>query len=364
MRPWRGSRVRRAAFACLLVLVITAAPGAATAAAKTAPAAFAGMNVNGPLDDPAFDLAAEARTMRAAGVRSWRVEFSWDLLEPRPGEFSWAFVDRKVLAAAQAGIDVLGLAVRAPRWSNGSASDPFVPPRDPRTYGRFVGALARRYGPGGALWAENPGVKARPVRAWEIWNEPNLPIYFRVKSFMRPYAKLLRAARASLKTFDPGSTVVLAGMANYSWRDLPKLLDADPGLRFDAAAVHPFTGKPSNVLKIIKLNRKVLAARGRKKTPLWLTEMTWSSAVGKKTPLTKGWETTERGQAVRLSTVFALMTRERRRLGIGQVFWYTWASRDDGSPNSFEYSGLRTTDGKPGALRDKPALAAFKRATP
>ena len=163
---------------------------------------------------------------------------------------------------------------------------------------------------------------------------------------------------------DPGSTVVLAGMANYSWRDLPKLLDADRGLPFDAAAVHPFTGRPSNVLKIIKLNRKVLAARGRRATPLWLTEMTWSSAVGKKTPLLKGWETTERGQATRLETVFALMTRERRRLGIGRVFWYTWATRDDGSPNSFEYSGLRTTDGRPGPLRDKPALAAFKRATP
>ena len=356
--------MRRLVIACLLGALVAAAPGAATAGAATAPAAFAGMNVNGPVDDPAFDLAAEARTMRAAGVRSWRVEFSWDLLEPQPGTYSWAFVDRKVLAAARAGIDVLGLAVRAPQWSSGSATDPFVPPRDPKAYGRFLAALARRYGPGGALWAENPGVKPRPVRAWEIWNEPNLPIYFRAQPFMRPYAKLVRAAHASLKTVDPGSTVVLAGMANYSWRDLPKLLDADRGLRFDAVAVHPFTGRPSNVLKIIKLNRKVLAARGRRATPLWLTEMTWSSAVGKKTPLLKGWETTERGQATRLETVFALMTRERRRLGIGRVFWYTWATRDDGSPNSFEYSGLRTTDGRPGPLRDKPALAAFKRATP
>jgi hypothetical protein len=35
---------------------------------------------------------------------------------------------------------------------------------------------------------------------------------------------------------------------------------------------------------------------------------------------------------------------------------------DNGSPNSFEYSGLRTTRGG-STLQDKPALAAFRRAT-
>ncbi|MBA2350202.1 MAG: beta-galactosidase [Solirubrobacterales bacterium] len=335
------------------------APGGA--AAKP-PKGFLGMNVNGPLDDPAFDLAGEAKQMRSIGVRSWRVEFSWDLIEPKPGEFAWAATDRKVLAAAQAGIDVLGLAVRAPFWANGSFFDPFVPPKDPEAYGRFTAALVRRYGPDGTLWKENSGVRKRPVRDWEIWNEPNLAVYFRDQPFEKPYAKLLRAAYKSIKTVDRRSTVVLAGMANFSWRDLNKLLKKERGLRFDAAAVHPFTGKPSGMIEITRRNRQVLDRRGRRSKPLWLTEMTWSSAKGKKTPLTKGWETTESGQARRLTQAYQQLARYRKRLKVSNVFWYTWASRDDGSPNSFEYSGLRTTRGEgSGELRNKPALSAFRR---
>jgi hypothetical protein len=151
-------------------------------------------------------------------------------------------------------------------------------------------------------------------------------------------------------------------MANFTWRDLDRLLRAERGLDFDAAAVHPFTGRPSGMLEIVRRNRATLARRGYGRIPVWLTELTWSSAKGKKTPLTKGWETTEAGQAERLTQAFRLLVRDRRRLRIGRVLWYTWASADNGSPNSFEYSGLRTTRGG-SALEDKPALAAFRRAT-
>ena len=346
----------------LLVACVAAGLLLAPSAHGAVPRGFFGVNVNGPLDDPAFGLDAEARTMHASGVRSWRVEFSWDLLEPEPGRFDWSRTDRKVLAAARARIDVLGLAVRAPAWANGGDIDPFVPPRDPAAYGRFMTALVARYGPAGSLWAEHPEVRRRPVRAWEIWNEPNLAIYFRAQPFARPYARLLRAASRAIRRADRRATIVLAGMANFSWRDLDRLLRAERGLDFDAAAVHPFTGRPSGMLEIVRRNRATLARRGYGRIPVWLTELTWSSAKGKKTPLTKGWETTEAGQAERLTQAFRLLVRERRRLRIARVLWYTWASADDGSQNSFEYSGLRTTRGGT-TLEDKPALAAFRGAT-
>lgn len=323
------------------------------------PSGFLGVNVNGPLDDAGFDLAGEAATMRSSGVRAWRVEFSWDLVEPAQGQYDWAAGDRKVLAAAAQGIDVLGLAVRAPRWANGGSVDPFVPPRLPADFGRYLRALIGRYGPNGSLWAEHPEVPRRPVRSWEVWNEPNIAVYFRKQPFMRPYAALVRSASAAIKAADPGATVVLAGMANYSWRDLERLLKSEKGLRFDAVAAHPFTGKPSGMIEILRRNRRVLDERGRRKAGLWLTELTWSSAKGKKTPLTKNWETTEAGQAERLTQAYRLLVQQRVRLRIARVFWYTWASRDDGSPNSFDYSGLRSTRGGP-TLSDKPALASFQ----
>ncbi|HEU4975893.1 MAG TPA: beta-galactosidase [Baekduia sp.] len=348
----------------LAAAALLLAPAAAPAGAKTTPRAphgFFGVMVNGPLDQASVDLDAQAAQMKAAGVESWRVEFSWDLVEPQQGTFDWASGDRKVLAAARAGIDVLGLALRAPAWANGGDMDPFVPPKDPATFGAYLQALIARYGPDGSLWAEHPDVPKRPIRAWEIWNEPNLINYFHVKHFAKPYARLLRASYAAVKDADPHATVLMASMANYSWRDLNTLLRVKgPRLRFDAAGAHPFSGRPSNMLKIVRLNRKVLNRHHYRRVPMWLTELTWSSAKGKKQPLTKNWETTEHGQAKRLRAAYRLLLRHRRKLRLERVFWYTWATVDRDSPNSFDYSGLNQW--RPdGTFRAKPALGAFRR---
>ena len=347
---------------CLALLVAGAlllAPAVASSAEAATPPGFFWVMVNGPLDDPAVDLDAQAATMKADGVQSWRVEMAWDAIEPQRGQFAWAATDRKVLAAARQGIDVLGLALRAPSWANGRGNV-FMPPRRPADFAAYLKALVARYGPAGALWSEHPEVPRRPVRAWEIWNEPNLKDYFARQPFAKPYAALLRAAYPAVKGADPGATVLMASMANFSWRDLAKLLDVSgPRLRFDAAGAHPFSGRPSNALKIVQLNRDVLNKRGYKKVPLWLTELTWSSAKGKKTPLTQNWETTEAGQASRLRDIYRLLLARRSKLRLARVFWYTWATLDNGSNNSFDYSGLNQF--RPdGTLRAKPALGAFE----
>jgi hypothetical protein len=345
---------------CLLVAgAILFAPAAAPADA-TVPQGFFGVMVNGPLDDPAVDLDAQAVRMKASGVQSWRVEMSWDLIEPVRGQFAWAPTDRKVLAAARQGIDVLGLALRAPAWANGGSRNPFTPPRRPSDFAAYLQALVARYGPSGSLWAEHPEVGRRAVRAWEIWNEPNLRSYFTTQPFAKPYAALLRAAYPAVHGADPGATVLMASMANYSWRDLAKLLSVKgPRLRFDAAGAHPFSGRPSNAMKIVALNRAALDDRGYAKVPLWLTELTWSSAKGKKMPLTQNWETTEGGQAQRLREIYKLLLAQRKSLRLARVFWYAWATLDNGSPNSFDYSGLLQY--RPdGTFRAKPALGAFR----
>jgi Beta-galactosidase len=349
--------LRLAAF-LLVAASLLLAPAVAPALGAT-PKGFFGVMVNGPLDDPAVDLDAQATEMAADGVQSWRVEMAWDQIEPQQGRFDFTGTDRKVLVAARHGFDVLALAVRAPAWANGGSMDPFVPPKEPAAYGRYLTALIGRYGPNGSLWAEHPEVPKRPVRAWEIWNEPNLRVYFNVTSFARPYARLLRAAYPAVKRADPKATVLMASMANFSWRDLATLLRTQKGLRFDAAGAHPFSGRPSNALKIVRLNRQVLDKYGHRRAPMWLTELTWSSAKGRKQPLTKNWETTEQGQAQRLRDAYRLLLRDRARLRLQRIFWYTWATVDNGSPNSFDYSGLRQAL-PGGGFRDKPALAAFK----
>ena len=151
----------------------------------------------------------------------------------------------------------------------------------------------------------------------------------------------------------------MAGLANFSWRDLSKAYKAGVKGSFDVAAVHPFSGRPSNSVKIVRLNRDVLNRNGAAKRPIWLTELTWSSAKGRKTPITKDWETTEAGQAQRLRQAYTLFIKARRSLRLQRIYWYTWVTTDRNSVNSFDYSGLRTMQ-PDGTVTDKPAAAAFR----
>jgi hypothetical protein len=62
-----------------------------------------------------------------------------------------------------------------------------------------------------------------------------------------------------------------------------------------------------------------MARNGDRRRPIWPTELTWSSAKGRKTPLTQNWETTEAGQAARLREAYRLYVRARRSLGLGRT---------------------------------------------
>jgi hypothetical protein len=196
-------------------------PGAA--AARSTPRGFFGVMVNGVLDAPSVNLGAESATMRRSGVESERFEIAWDLVEPARGQFEWASIDRKVAAPARNRIDVLGLVVRTPNWAASQPGQPFAPPRDPATYAAFLRTLVGRYGPRGSFWAANRSLPRRPVRSWQIWNEPNIAINFvGVRSWPAPYARLLRAAYRAVHGADRGARVVMAGLANFSWRDLAR----------------------------------------------------------------------------------------------------------------------------------------------
>ena len=362
------------ALACLVL----ALAGAAPADARQVPRGFFGVMANGPLDRAGIDLDGEFGAMQASGVESIRLPFQWADIQPYrsfadvpaerrarftdggdgiPSDFS--FTDARVLAAARHGISTLALVLRCPGWAARFPGRAFSPPRVSADYARFLQTLIRRYGPAGTLWAEHPEVAPVPVRDWQVWNEPNLSNYFSQQPYQRPYRRLLAAAYPAVHAADPGARVVMAGLANFSWRELASLYRAGVRGHFDVAAVHPFSGRPSNSYKITRLNREVMNRNHDGRKPLWITEITWSSALGQKPDVQHNWETTERGQASRLTKAYTIYARNQRRLRLERIYWYTWASVDRGSPNSFDWSGLRKV--RPdGTLADKPALSAFR----
>jgi hypothetical protein len=355
----------------VLIMLALALPGTADGAERRVPHGWLGVTVDGPVDpyEP-----GEWDRMTRAGVESVRIAVRWHQLQPyapaevpalEAGRFQlvdgiptdFRPFDAYVAAAAARGLEVLPVVHMAPGWQSVRPGDIASPPRDPAAFGRFMTALVQRYGPDGSLWRERPGLRRVPVRAWQLWNEPNITIFWSLQPFAPEYAALVRAGAAAVRAADRGATVVLAGLTNRSWVDLAAVYEAGARGSFDAVAVHPYTRRPRDVLRVVRRARRVMARNGDGALPVWLTEMSWPAAVGR-TRSTLGFEVTDAQQARRLRQALRLAAAERIRLRIGRAYWYTWLSSERG-PSVFDWSGLRRM--RNGRSVATPALGAFQR---
>jgi hypothetical protein len=364
----------------VLVVLLTALAVATPAEAKrSVPRGFFGVVADGPLTDGEVPLAPELRRMHRSGVETVRVVFDWAHAQPYasfadvpvaeaarftdvggvPTDFT--STDRFVAAAAAQGIAVLPVVIRAPDWAADGTPSYGTPPRDPNAYAAYAGALAARYGPRGTFWASQK--RDRPIRAWQIWNEPNLGTYWNHQpSWAGGYAALLRAAASAIRAAERRATIVTAGLTNGSattaWKALSLLYAAGGKGAFDAVALHPYTAHISGVLKTVRNAREVMR-RHRDVKPVMLTEVSWSSSDGDSPDRFATWDTTERGQARAVATALDTLARQRKRLRIAQVDWYTWLSPHARRAQWSDYAGLsRLSRGK---LVRKPALDAFAR---
>jgi len=337
----------------LSVLVLLLALPAAAAA--TTPARFFGVMADGPLFDSSTNLAGELRLMRTTGIRTIRVAFDWRHAEPERGETDFSLTDRVVSAAARRRLTILPVVLWAPEWARRDPGETASPPR-PRPYARFVARLARRYGPRGGFWRDQGSLPKIPIRDWQIWNEPTVKNFWTLQPWADDYVELLSRTRRLLRRVDRGARVVTAGFVYRSWEALEDLYRSGGRGHFDVLAVHPFTEDPHDVLKIVRYNREVMG-RFHDRHPIFLTELSWPSSrdkIGER----YGYETDERGQARRIRQAFPMIARERRRLRIERVYWYTWLTRETDPTYPFDYAGLRKLRG--GRAVSKPALRAFR----
>jgi hypothetical protein len=354
----------------LLTLALVAAMFAATpaeAAKRKVPFGFFGTVLNNGQADRVSDatLDAQMALMAASGVESVRSAISWAESEPRRGVYDFDKFDRVVAAAARHNLDVLPIVLHTPRWASSkprSRTFNLYAPRKAATYAKFMRTLIGRYGPRGSFWTTS-GTPKVPIRSWQVWNEQAADFFWATRPWQPSYVKLLRPAYRAIHRADRGATVVLGSLAGVTtgtpWEQLRQLYKAGAKGYFDVVSVHFFSAAPSlkltsrqtlDIARLVRQEMRRVRDRGKK---VWFTELTWTAAQGR-IPRRHllGFETTARGQAARLRAVFTRLASQRRRLGVGRVYWYNWASEyvprfAPGGPGSltFQYSGLNKVDG-------------------
>ena len=246
--------------------------------------------------------------MAQSGVQSVRTVFNWATAQPEAGApFDFAATDRWVELAARRDIKVLPVVLDTPTWAALLPRESGSPPEHVSDYTAYLRALVLRYGPAGSFWDERPDVPRRPLRDWQIWNEPHIS---RLLEHQGPRARRLGArstraccapAKRAIEAIDPGATVVLAALADFSWKHLTRLYRHGIRGHFDVAAVNLFTSRPTNVLRGLALVRGSLRKGGERRKPVWLTEVTWPAGKGRvprpRVAWQRGWYTTDRGMA-------------------------------------------------------------------
>jgi Glycosyl hydrolase catalytic core len=331
------------------------------ASAEALPAKFWGVVPQATLSSEQFERLGRG------GVESVRIPLDWGNLQPqRGGPLQWDGTDALVERAALAGIDVLPTITDAPSWavpsarvpSGGGARAPAHLPTAGAAAAGWKSLLAQaieRYGPNGGFWATHPSVPVRPIRAWQIWNEPNFK-FFVTKPSPAEYGKLVASSYAAVKAADPGAKVILAGMfarpkgsrvpgtdkhksLNWYASDfLEQMYKLSPGIRsrFNGVALHPYTYFFNELPSEIEEIRHVLAKSHDGSKGLWITELGWSSSHPTRSNLfAKG----PAGQAEQLKGAFSLLTRKQVAWRLQRVYWF---SVDDatGVCNFCDGSGL------------------------
>jgi hypothetical protein len=339
----------------------------AAACAISAPASGASSRFYGVVYDRDVSAASSAvqdqqfAVMRKTGVRTVRRVFSWAAAQPAEGQSpDFVETDAVVARAARNDIEILPIVMYAPAWARVSADDDASPPRNDDDYVAFLNALVARYGPNGTFWPEHADVPKRPLRVWQIWNEPQLRYQWADKDWEASYGKLLNVAYSALKQADPGSRVVLAGATNFAWDALEGLYEKGhiKG-KFDIAALHPYTGSAGRVVKAANLFRAVLKKHGDGRKPVWITELAWPASRGRVKPPQglAALPTTDNGMATRLTRAYRLL---RRTHVVQRAYWYTWASSYKKSDGIFGFTGLERYDAGTGRFTATPALRAFR----
>jgi hypothetical protein len=235
-----------------------------------------------------------------------------------PLDALWATYDPLMASAARAGIEVLPVLIGGP-----AGGQRFKRPRtraERTVWGDDVRALAARYGRGGAFWAAHPELPPTPPTAYQVWNEPNLPVYWSPADDAAGYLRLVRLTRARLRAVDPRALIVLAGLPDsrlgVPMLDYVRALYAQPGARqwFDVLAVHPYAADAAGVLGKLNRVRAQMDRRGDRGTPIWVTEIGWGTGG-----LPSPYRTSRLGQAVKVGRTYRALIAARGRLRLGRL---------------------------------------------
>ncbi len=228
--------------------------------------------------------------LEGSGASFVRTPLSWAVVEREPGVYDWTRADAIRDELAAQGVAPLWVATSSPCWAVAGAAkgdcDPTEPGLAPSArnyadYADFVVAVAERYPAAAGI---------------EIWNEPNIPNFWRPKPDAAAYRALLETTVDATDVADVRVPIVAGAPSPTTAKDAREKPAKIPFVEFlqavlgggsppavDAVGLHPYPllapGKDpvAASVQLFDDGARVIK-RGLPKTPIWVTEMGLTTA--------------------------------------------------------------------------------------
>jgi GH35 family endo-1,4-beta-xylanase len=354
----------------LSLAVATAGPAATPAVAKHGKHKKHKKVKNGPIPPNFFGIvpafapsASDAQQMSTAGVESVRLFSYWGLMEPRPGVYDWSASDSVMQNVAAAGLTPAVQFASVPSWmSSDQNRPPIYSNAQISAWQQFLANFLRRYGSHGTFWAAHPSLPFHPVTSIEVWNEPNLKLFWGGTPSPRDYLGLLNISKAAIRSVDPNVQIVFGGLFPFprpqygmkAKKFLNKFFRYKGAKKsFNVLSMHPYSYTPKLLLPTLRIFRKNLNSHHSAKKPIWITELGWATS-GHDWAISP-FRATEAQQAQYLTQSFNKLLKARGELRLQRIFWQIWRDHPDPDSSWFLEMGLLRADGSP-----KPAYAAYQ----
>ena len=286
----------------------------------------------------------------AAGFKFIRMDFFWDAIEKKKGEYDWSGYDELTANLERRGIRPYYIldysnplyeeSVTSKDPISGKLNSAIGSPQHPESieaFARWAAAAAKHF-------------HGRHV-VWEIWNEPNGG-FWRPKADVNQYIALALATGKAVRQADPEATIVGPATSGFPESFLEEFLKSGALEFLDGVSVHPYRSPkqpPEGAARDYERLRKVIERyapdEAKKKIPILSGEWGYSSN-------TKG---------VSLETQAAFIARQQLAnllAGVPISIWYDWKN-DGPDPNENEHNfGTVTPE-----LEPKPAYVSIQTLT-
>lgn len=266
--------------------------------------------------------------LKRTGATWDRFDFWWSEMEPVKGTWKWDKADWLIDFYARNGIQMLPILSYRAAWMK----NPPHTPEDDAEFAEYVRQVVTRY-------------KDR-IHAWEVWNEPNIPTFWKPQPNAANYTAMMKAAYVAAHEADPNCVVVgaSANETDINWlRDIAK----NGGMPYmDAVSIHPYTmadgPEQMDLARQLENVHAFLAAQGHPNLPVWITEMGWTSSLADDAANARS------SRYMAQSYVLAAAAR------VPHLFWFSEQDWNEGG--KLQGWGLIPPD-----FQAKPTLAAYRR---